>query len=343
MTKSRTNAVARLFCGLAVWILVASSSPAYTPVQRGGRVSDTSQSTFERTDNAAAPDYKEPGFFWTRPREKTAEAQMARARALEAAGSTRKARKAYEALVREWGDAPEAAEAQLKFAQLCEAAGKYERAFREYQYYLEHYAGGRVSDLASYIDIVSSQFGIANALRARVTSPLGPSMETVASMYRHIVDNAPDWERAPDCVFYEALTYEACNALQKAVPVFERLCTKYPASGLVADARYRAAFCRYTLSSKAKNDERSAANALQAVQLARRVAPSHPEAARAGEAAAELSRRLSRMAYEKAEFYDRIRANPKAARIAYEQFLKAYPASEEAEIVRARLAELPQP
>ncbi len=62
--------------------------------------------------------------------------------ALEKAGRLRGARKAFDALVHEWGDAPEAAEAQLGVAALHETAGNLEAAFREYQYFIEHYASG---------------------------------------------------------------------------------------------------------------------------------------------------------------------------------------------------------
>ena len=53
-----------------------------------------------------------------------------------------------------------------------------------------------------------------------------------------------------------------------------------------------------------------------------------------------LSARATRMAWERAEFYDRVRKNPDAARLAYAEFLRLYPAAAEAPAVRARLAEL---
>ncbi|MGN0844773.1 MAG: hypothetical protein ACI4QT_06090 [Kiritimatiellia bacterium] len=347
MLKSRKNAILRgclpNWCIVVMGLCMVAQGSNFSNTSPNGMDGGATRGDIVGVDHAAAPAYKEPGFFWSRPRENTSEAQFARAKKFEDEGSFRKARNAYEALVCEWGDAPEAPEAQLRLARLMEKAERYERAFCEYQYYLEHYAGASVSGLASYAEIVSAQFAIANALREKVESAFGAPLSTVTSMYRHIVKNAPDWEKAADCVFFEALTFEVCGKLERAVPVYERLCVKYPANALVADARYRAAFCRYRISAKAKNDERSAANALQALRLATRFAPEHPDAAKAMEAISDLSRRLSAMAYQKAAFYDRGRKNPEAAKLAYRQFLEQYPAAEEAPLVKARLVELEQP
>lgn len=347
MLKSRKNAILRdcipNWCIVFVGLCMLAQGSNFSNTSPNGMDGGASRGDIVGVDHAAAPAYKEPGFFWSRPRENTSKAQFARAKKFEDEGSFRKARNAYEALVCEWGDAPEAPEAQLRLARLMEKAERYERAFCEYQYYLEHYAGASISGLAPYPEIVSAQFAIANALRENVASAFGAPLSTVTSMYRHIVKNAPDWEKAADCVFFEALTFEVCGKLERAVPVYERLCVKYPANALVSDARYRAAFCRYRISTKAKNDERSAANALQALRLATRFAPEHPDAEKAMEAISDLSRRLSAMAYQKAAFYDQVRKNPEAAKLAYRQFLAAYPASEEASLVKARLAELEQP
>lgn len=344
MLKSRKNAILRdcipNWCIVVLGLCMAAEGSNFSNTSPNGMDGGASRADIVGVDHAAAPAYKEPGFFWSRPRENTSKAQFARAKKFEDEGSFRKARNAYEALVCEWGDAPEAPEAQLRLARLMEKAERYERAFCEYQYYLEHYAGVSISGLASYGEIISAQFAIANALRENVASAFGAPLSTVTSMYRHIVKNAPDWEKAADCVFFEALTFEVCGKLERAVPVYERLCVKYPASALVSDARYRAAFCRYRISTKAKNDERSAANALQALRLATRFAPDHPDVEKAMEAISDLSRRLSAMAYQKAAFYDQIRKNPEAAKLAYRQFLAMYPASEEALLVKARLAEL---
>ena len=121
---------------------------------------------------------------------------------------------------------------------------------------------------------------------------------------------------------------------------YERLPSKYPESGLVADARHRAAACRYELAKRRPNDEATLRDALEALRLALRTDSSRPEAAEARERAAELAARQSRTAFERAEFYDRVRRDPEAAILAYGQFLEHFPNAAESERARERLERL---
>lgn len=299
------------------------------------------ETTFQSRDRAAAPDYKEPWHLFGAPAEDTAAAQLSRAKRLEAEGRRSAARKAYDALVHNWGASPEAAEAQLRVAQLFEADGGREEAFREYQYWIERYAAGVPVEGATYEAAVAAQFALANALRAELGGgPLSPSAEMVASMYRHVVANAPDSPRAPEAVLCEGACYEADGAWAKAVNAYERLPSKYPGSALVADARYRSAACRYRLAKRYPNDEATLRNALETLRLALRTDPSHAGAAEARERAAELAARQSRLAFDRAAFYDRVRRDREASILAYGQFLEHFPNAAESERARERLGQL---
>ena len=331
-TKGFALVAVGLWTGAAAWAAPSSAAGAGTAAEP--RI-DSSK------DMAAAPDFKEPGWLWSAPRETTAAAQMARAKALEAEGSLGAARKAYNALVKTWGTSPEAPEAQFRVAVLHETQRHFEEAFCEYQYYLEHYARTAPVPGVTYEIVLGAQFSVANHLRTRLGHGIAsPSTELVASMFRRLVKNAPDWRRADECVFNEALSYELGDIPAKAVPVYERLVAKFPDSGLVLDALYRAGFCRYRLALKTPNDERTAAHALDTLRRATRAGADHPEAERAFEAIKDLSARLTQGAYERAEFYDRIRHDPAAAILAYGQFLEEHPGAPQAEKVRARIVEL---
>ena len=296
---------------------------------------------FQAKDRAAAPDRKEPWHLFGAPAEDTAAAQFARARRFEDAGRASAARKAYDSLVHNWGASPEAAAAQLAVARLFEKAGDREEAFREYQYYVERYAATSPVPGTTYESVVAAQFALANALRAELGGgPLSPSAEMVASMYRHVVANAPDAPRAAEAIRAEGACYETDGAWAKAVNAYERLPSKYPGSGLVADARYRAAACRYRLSKRYPNDEATLRNALETLRLALRTDPSHPGAAEARDRAGELAARQTRMAFERAEFYDRVRRDGPAAVLAYEQFLESFPNAAESDRARERVAAL---
>lgn len=341
MSKASHFAVfARYFAMVAVGLSAGMAAWA-APSSAGGAGNAPEPNLGTPRELAAAPDFKEPGWLWSAPRENTPAAQMARAKALEAEGHLTAARKAYNALVKSWGSSEFASEAQFRVAVLHETQKHFEEAFREYQYYLDHYARTAPVPGVTYEIVLGAQFSVANHLRTRLGHGISsPSTELVASMFRRLVKNAPDWRRADECVFNEALSYELGDIPTKAIPVYERLVAKFPDSGLVLDALYRAGFCRYRLALKTPNDERTAAHALDTLRRATRAGADHPEAERAFEAIKDLSARLTQGAYERAEFYDRIRHDPAAAILAYGQFLEEHPGAPQAEKVRARIAEL---
>lgn len=341
MSKARNFARFGRGFALVAGCLWAVSATMAAPSSAAGGGDPADVRTGTPREMAAAPDFKEPGWLWSAPRKKTPAEQMARAKALEAAGDLRAARKAYNALVKSWGSSPEAAEAQFRVAVLYETQKQFEDAFCEYQYYLDHYARTAPVPGVTYEIVLGAQFAMANHLRTRLGGGISaPSTELVASMFRRLVKNAPDWHRADECVFNEALSYELGDYPAKAVPVYERLVAKFPESPLVLDALYRAGFCRYRLAQKTPNDERTAAHALDTLRRATRAGADLPEASRAFDAIRDLSARLTQAAYERAEFYDRIRRDPAAALLAYGQFLEEHPGAPQAETVRARIAEL---
>ena len=315
----------------------AASGPARVP---GSAVAHDSESFVER-DRAAAPDLKTPCHFWGAPAEDDPAAQLARAVSFEAKGRMGAARKAYNALVHNWGASAEAAVAQLSVARLYEAGGDFEDAFSEYQYYIERYAGSNAAPGYDWLDVVRSQYSIASALLPKAGRGIfDESPSLVAAMFRHVAENAPDWEKAPDAVFREALAWESDRDWNKAVSAYDKLMAKYPSSALFIDACYRAGECRWRISEKWPNDERALGNALETMRRALRLSSSHPAAPETSERVAALSARATRMAWKRAEFYDRVRKNPEAAAIAYREFLRRYPGAAEAPMVRERLAEI---
>lgn len=320
--------------------LCAAPAPAATRTGPRG-AGPAPETEFRAKDRAAAPEAKEPWHLFGAPAEDTAAAQMARARRFEAAGRRSAARKAYDSLVHNWGASPEASEAQLSVARLFEEEGDREEAFREYQYWLERYASTSPVPGTTYDSVVASQYALANALRAELNGgPLSPPTELVASMYRHVVANAPESPRAPEAILGEGACYEANGDWAKAVNAYERLGAKYPASPLVATSRYRSGACRYRLAKRYPNDEATLRHALEMLRLAIRTDPRHEEAAVARERADELAARQTRIAFERAEFYDRVRRDDAAAILAYEQFLRQFPNAAESERARTRLEAL---
>lgn len=317
--------------------LVRSAMPASNrnPAKQGGE-------SFGSYDDAAAPMLKEPRTLFGRPAMKTPAEQLDYAKTLENQGQTRKARKAYNALVHQWGYSPEAAPAQLGVAALYEKAGHFKEAFQEYQYYIDNFANGTSAEGISYHDLLASQFAIANALRSRLGGGWfsSPSVDLVERMYGHIIDNGPDWERTPESMMLQAMCYEEDKAYLDAIPVYEALVSRYPYSRFKEEAQYRAATCRYRTSLKYPRDERTLKNALASLMKAFRDAPSHEMAPETSKRIAEMSANLTAMNFRKAEFYDKIRHEPDAAILAYGEFLNLYPTASEAPAAEARIQKL---
>ena len=320
----------------AMALTTSMRSPASAPSNDSG--------AWKERDRAAAPELKTPCHLWGAPAENDPASQLARASTFEKKGRLSAARKAYDALVHNWGSSAEAAVAQLSVARLREAEGDLEEAFVEYQYYLERYAGSNAAPGYDWLDIIRSQYSIASSLLPKTGRGIfATSPSLVASMFRHVSESAPDWDKAPEAVFKEALTHERDKNWEKAIAAYDRLMAKYPASALAIDACYGAGRCRHLVSEKWPNDERALGNALETMRRALRLDPSHPLASETSKHVAALSARATRLAWQRAEFYDRVRHNDTAARLAYEEFLRMYPGAAEAPRVRARLAELPPP
>lgn len=344
MVESRNFKRCCLTCRLSSRVIVAGLCLTATVVfARNGmsaanRSSASGTSSFYTKDESAAPDLKEPRVLFGRPAKKTPAEQLTYAKKLEREGQVRKARKAYNALVHSWGYASEAATAQIGVAALHEMVGNFTASFREYQYYIDYFGDGG-NDGFAYNDVLTSQFAVANALRAKMGGWWfsAPGADLVAAFFGRIAANAPDWERAPECLMLQASCFEGDKKYLDAIPVYEALAVRYPRSAFSTDALFRAAICRYKTSQRYPRDERTLRNALAAGIKAIRADPGHELAAETSARIVELTSRLTATNFEKAQFYERIRKHPQAAIVAYRQFLADFPTAAEADEARKRI------
>jgi len=267
--------------------------------------------------------------------------QLAYARWKEEDFSSRGARRAYNAVVRNWHNAPEAVEAQLGVARMCERTGLLRRAFLEYDYAIRFFA-----EHLDYDVVLEKQFAIANQLRSDLGGGflmLGGGEATadeVIDMFRRIVRNAPAWSRAPECYFMMGLTSEEAGDYDGATRAYEALLTRYPDSDLRETAMFRLAMGRYAISRKNQRDENALRNAITILRFFEREYPSHLEIETVQEFRTELQNILSAMHYQRARYYDRIKKNPSAAIVMYREFLRQFPDATESERVQERIAEL---
>ena len=273
------------------------------------------------------PTKKRPSIF-RRPAEDSPVLQLAYANRLLEEGNAGKAMEEYRALVHAWHDTPEAAAAQQQYAGLLESKGSYKRAFDEFQYLIDNYSG-----YFPYEEAIEHQFRIANQVRtvrhgrffffSGFTTP-----ESALPLYEKIVENAPNWRRAPEAQFFIAVIHEDGKDYELARAAYEVIQLRYPDSAFVAEASYRRAETLYRMAKSNARDEESGRRALSALAAFIRDYPGDPKVEAAREHLALIKSRLADMYFERAQFYDAVANRPKAAIIAYTDFVKNFPSSD---------------
>lgn len=333
-----------LFCVLSMVALCVSAQfdessgqrPAGAPPKRGGYATDQFEG-FEEMSLDDRPVQKETS-LWFSVAEETPAQQLAYAKKAFAEGRLRRARKAFEALVREWPTAKEAAEAQLGLAQVYESRKNYERAFEEYQYLLTFYAG-----FCPYNEILDRQYKIANLLRADNQSMFGWMLgESDANRvrYEQIVRNAPRSALAPTCMLIAGDIRREQKEMEEAIKVYDGLLNRYPASPEAEVAAFFASSVRYDRAKKQDSNEANIRDARSFMQSVLMIMPGHPQKAQLSAWVTELTSQLEEHNYKTAVFYDTKQRNATAAISAYRRFLSEFRSSKYAERVRERLAEL---
>lgn len=300
--------------------------------QRPGRID-------ESTDQTIDVERKEPGIFHRARMDRPAE-QLAYANDLADAGRLGKARRAYLALVHNWHGAPEAAHAQLQVALLLEQEGDYRKAFEEFQYLVNRFAGEYPHRL-----VIEHQFKIANLLMNKrhfgfffFPGFRAPAM--TIPLFEQLVENAPEWERAPELQYRVGVLYEEDGDLRSAIRAYSDVESRYPDSDFAADAAFRKAVCMHAAALKRRNNEeglRRAAHAFSAF-LSRYSGHEQVETAQAHRR--ELNERLARLHYNRAVFYDDSANRKHAASMAYLELVREFPRSSLADVARERIAEL---
>ena len=323
----------------SVVLVLAMGTCAYAQASRVGGGNDSSAALFS-DKGMPVPELKSPSLFHWTVRSTPAE-QLAVAREREARGELRGARRAYDALVHEWPNAPEAVEAQLGVARMAAKKGMLRRAFAEYQYAVEFYSGQ-----FNYDTVIEEQFALANQMRAdqgRGFLMFGGSDATVGEnvdMFRIILRNAPAWDRAAENFLMVGLIFEQRGDYALAADAYEALMTRYPDSPERSWGVFRAAMARYAASMRVPRDESALRIAIFAIRYLQREYPNHEEAELIADRLGELEDRMTAMGFARAEFYDRIRRNPSAALVMYREFLRRYPDAQEAPRAKQRIAEL---
>lgn len=330
----------------AVMAVVAFAALAAVAIPGAGDGPGTRYATdaypgFDREYDIGLSERKTPRWFsWLNgPAKDDAASQMRHADELAASGSWRSARKAYDALVREWPSSPEAPKAQEALADLVlEQAQEFDSAFVEYKYLVDYY-----SSQCDFSAIMYRMYETAKLMREQGKKLLFFHFDNTVEVrhaFEAVVVRAPGAKYAPAAMLAVAELLEDDGDWERAVQVYGTLRSLYRSEPEARTALVREGEARIKLLRAHGYNRRRCLDTVDFLRAAVASAQDTAERADFERHLAEAVAMLEDEAYEAAKFYDS-RTRTKASAIsAYERFLKEYPASSHAAEASRRLAEL---
>ncbi len=339
MNLGRTIIFATALAGLPV--AAVAVSPGVSPGP-GVRYATDAYPGFDSEDELLKPSRKEPKLFgWINgPKKDSAAEQFEYAASLEAEESWNDARKAYDALVREWPTSPEAVKAQKAIADIC--LGKLldsESAFAEYRYLLDFY-----SSQCDYDETIELMYKTAELMRdegKRILFFRFDNTVDVRRAYEAVVLRAPGAKFAPAAMLTIASLREEEDKPETAATVYENLRSMYPDSPEATASLYREAKARMIVLRRCEYNRERVQDVIGFLTFVLGSGGLSPaEMDEVGQFRAEARALLENEAYSAARFYDSRTRTKRSAINAYQRFLDEYPTSDMAPEVRRRLFEL---
>lgn len=296
---------------------------------------------FDREEEIVEGGKKTPRWFsWINgPSKVDATAQLAYAQECEESGSWWRARRAYDALIREWPSSPEAPLAQEKLADMYFSHYlDYEEAFAQYKYLLDFY-----SSQCDYDAIVHRLWEVAKLMEYEGKTFVFFHFDNTVDVRRAfeaVVRRAPGADFTPDAMLRVAKLREDDDEHDRAILVYENIRNLFPLTPEAKTALYREGRARmHVLRIHEYNRQRCK----DTIEFLRMAVASNPDAAVKADFNAWLAEAVGKIeddAFASAKFYDSRTRTKRSAINAYERFLRDYPASRHVEAARARLNEL---
>ena len=329
---------------LAATIAVAMCSFADQPGVSPGpgvRYATDAFPGFDSEDSIINPSKKEPRWFAfiNGPKMDNAADQFDWAVQCQSSGNFGKARRAFDALVREWPTSKEAPLAQTALADiLLQKEFDYEDAFEEYRYLLDFY-----SVECDYDAVAETMYKVAELMREegkRIIFFRFANTVDVRRAYEAIVLRSPGSAFVPQAMLTIASLRQDEQKYEDAVKVYENLRNLYPDKPEAKTALHCEAKVRMKLLDMHGYNRTRVLDTAAFLRQALR-----------GDITEEMRSDFQRWldetvaleedeAYKAAKFYDSRTRTKRSAINAYERFLREYPTSRRADEVRARLEEL---
>jgi lipopolysaccharide assembly outer membrane protein LptD (OstA)/outer membrane protein assembly factor BamD (BamD/ComL family) len=268
-------------------------------------------------------------YFYINPfshKPATPEAHWDYAMSLKDRGHLKSAREEFEILVKRWPDSPQAADAKQMVASILYDQKKYKKSFETYEELIKDYYTG----LKDYDAILGRQFTIAetemNRRRMRWLFGGYRAPERAVPMFESILQNAPQWDRAPEVQYLVGQAYQKNDDLELAVVSYSTVEYRYPSSPYAE----KAAAAKVDAYRKLVEETPYSVDIREQAKLAADMFTGmYPNSEFVGETHAfqqDLREQEARHIYEVGEFYERIPRPPKtnSAAIYYEKTVDQY-------------------
>lgn len=266
--------------------------------------------------------------------------ELVQASQLAAKGETEKALALYQALVKAHPFSKKAGEAQFQIAQLLQQEGKDMASFKAYTKLLKKYP-----DTSHFEEAVAEQIKIANTyLQGKRVKlfwiPAFSVVERAQEMYENILMTAPYSKYAALTQFNLGLSLERQGKPMEAIAAYQKLIDKYPTSSICDNALYQIGYVYMSMGMVGRSQDLSALKEAQnsfddyLVQY-----PNSDKSLQAYNNVNAMQNREALDILRIAHFYD-FSKNYRASALYYSEVIRKFPQTKNAEIAKARLAEI---
>ena len=161
--------------------------------------------------------------------------------------------------------------------------------------------------------------------------------ERAIPLFQAIMTNAPQWEKAAETQYLMGRANELSLEYEAAINDYMTVQNRYPDSPFAEQASFQTAYCYYLLAQESPNNEQILDAAWAAMTLFLNNYPSSEKAPLATEYRNTMYRQRAKIAYEKANYYDKIAKRPDSALIAYENMVRQFPHSDWTGLAQIRI------
>lgn len=264
---------------------------------------------------------------------------LAYADSLRKNGHLKSAREQYAILVKRWPDSKEASVAKQAVAELYAQQGKNKKSFTAYEELVKQY----YTEIKDYDSILEKQYSVAvkemNRKRMRWLFGGYRAPDRAVPLFESIIQNAPQWERAPEMQYMIGQAYQKNDDLELAIVAYAAVEYRYPDSPFAE----KAALAKIDCYKKLVDNKPYSVDIREQAQLATAMFPEFYTNSQHQVEVAEFGKKLHEISagytYEIGEFYERVPRPPQnlSAAIYYNKVVRKYGDTEYAAKAAARL------